>query len=128
MIAWAKSRFAFSSPRDWVSESQIEIGQARLLVLRAARLMDKSVNKAAHVDVSATKFVAGRMQTRGLDRAIQVFGAAGSPRILLLPVSGPGAARCAPSTDRARSTRVGIARRDERAAAEPCRQTHREFK
>jgi acyl-CoA dehydrogenase len=84
MIARAKSRIAFGSPlagysniQDWIAESRIEIDQARLLVLRAAWLMDKSGNKAAKVDVSAIKIVAARLQTRVLDRAIQVFGAAG---------------------------------------------------
>ena len=56
---------------------RIEIDQARLLVLRAAWLMDRAGTRAARVDVSAIKFVAARLQTRVLDRAIQVFGAAG---------------------------------------------------
>ena len=84
MIARAKSRRAFGSVladyaniQDWIAESRIEIDQARLLVLRAAWLMDKQGNKAARVDVSAIKIVAARLQTRVLDRAIQVFGAAG---------------------------------------------------
>jgi acyl-CoA dehydrogenase len=84
MIDRAKSRRAFGSAladyanvQDWIAESRIEIDQARLLTLRAAWLMDKQGNKAARVDVSAIKIVAGRLQTRVLDRAIQVFGAAG---------------------------------------------------
>jgi acyl-CoA dehydrogenase len=84
MIARAKKRVAFGLPlasyaniQDWIAESRIEIDQARLLVLRAAWLMDKAGNKAARVDVSAIKIVAARLQTRVLDRAIQVFGAAG---------------------------------------------------
>jgi acyl-CoA dehydrogenase len=84
MIARAKSRNAFGSPlaefsniQHWIAESRIEIDQARLLVLRTAWLMDNSGNKAARVDVSAIKIVAARLQTRVLDRAIQVFGAAG---------------------------------------------------
>jgi acyl-CoA dehydrogenase len=84
MIARAKSRSAFGSVladyaniQDWIAESRIEIDQARLLVLRTAWLMDRHGNKAARVDVSAIKIVAARLQTRVLDRAIQVFGAAG---------------------------------------------------
>jgi len=84
MVARAKTRIAFGSAlaeyaniQDWIAQSRIEIDQARLLVLRAAWLMDKAGNKAARVDVSAIKVVAGRLQTRVLDRAIQVFGAAG---------------------------------------------------
>jgi hypothetical protein len=140
MIARAKSRFAFSSPQDWVAESRIEIDLARLLVLRAAWLMDKPVNKAAHVDVSAIKFVAGRMQTRGLDRAIQVVGAAGLTEDTPLAClwNWGRALRFIDGPDEVHPR--GIARRDERggrgAAApladfrrsRPCRQTRREFK
>ncbi len=84
MVARAKSRIAFGGPlsgfaniQDWIAESRIEIDQARLLILRAAWTMDREGNKAARVDVSAIKIVAARLQTRVLDRAIQVFGAAG---------------------------------------------------
>jgi acyl-CoA dehydrogenase len=84
MVSRAKSRVAFGGTlssyaniQDWIAESRIEIDQARLLVLRAAWLMDKAGAKAARIDVSAIKIVAARLQTRVLDRAIQVFGAAG---------------------------------------------------
>lgn len=84
MIARAKSRIAFGGPlasfaniQDWIAESRIEIDQARLLTLRAAWMMDTHGNTAARTDVSAIKIVAARLQTRVLDRAIQVFGAAG---------------------------------------------------
>ncbi len=63
--------------RDWIAESRIEIDQARLLVLRAADRIDREGNRAARVDVSAIKVLAGRLQTRVFDRAIQVFGAMG---------------------------------------------------
>ena len=39
--------------------------------------MDREGNAAARVDVSAIKVVAARLQTRIVDRAMQVFGAAG---------------------------------------------------
>jgi acyl-CoA dehydrogenase len=63
--------------QDWIAESRLEIDQARLLVLRTAWLMDRAGNKAARVEVSAIKVVAARLQTRVVDRAIQVFGAMG---------------------------------------------------
>lgn len=63
--------------QDWIGQSRVEIDQARLLVLRAAWLMDRQGNQAARVDVSAIKLVAARLQTRVLDRAMQVFGAMG---------------------------------------------------
>jgi acyl-CoA dehydrogenase len=67
----------FSNIQDWIAESRVEIDQARLLVLRAAWLMDQQGNAAARIDVSAIKLIAARLQTRVLDRAIQVFGAMG---------------------------------------------------
>ena len=63
--------------RDWIALSRIEIDQARLLVLRAADRIDREGNRAARVDVSAIKVLAGRLQTGVLDRAMQVFGAMG---------------------------------------------------
>ena len=67
----------WTNVQDWIADSRIEIDQARLLVLRAAALMDRAGNAAARIDVSAIKVVAGRLQTRVVDRAIQVFGAMG---------------------------------------------------
>jgi acyl-CoA dehydrogenase len=67
----------YANIQEWIAESRLEIDQARLLVLRAAALIDRSGNQAARVDVSAIKVVAARMQTRVLDRAIQIFGAMG---------------------------------------------------
>ena len=55
----------------------MEIDQARLLVLRAAWLIDKEGNRAARNDVSMIKVVVPRLQTRVIDRAMQVFGAMG---------------------------------------------------
>ena len=67
----------FANVQDWIALSRVEIDQARLLVLRAAWRMDRDGNAAAHVDVAAIKLVAARLQTRVLDRAMQVFGAMG---------------------------------------------------
>jgi acyl-CoA dehydrogenase len=75
--AFGKRLADYSNVRDWIAESRIEIDQARLLVLRAADRIDREGNRAARVDVSAIKVLAGRLQTRVLDRAIQVFGSMG---------------------------------------------------
>jgi acyl-CoA dehydrogenase len=75
--AFGKYLADYANVQDWIAESRVEIDQARLLVLRAAALIDKSGNQAARVDVSAIKLVAARLQTRVLDRAMQVFGAMG---------------------------------------------------
>jgi acyl-CoA dehydrogenase len=67
----------YANVQDWIAESRLEIDQARLLVMKAAHRMDREGNAAARVDVSAIKLVAARLQTRVVDRAIQVFGAMG---------------------------------------------------
>ena len=75
--AFGKYLGEFANIQDWIAESRLEIDQARLLVLKAAHKMDREGNAAARVDVSAIKVVAAWLQTRVLDRAMQVFGAAG---------------------------------------------------
>jgi acyl-CoA dehydrogenase len=75
--AFGKHLSDFSNVQDWIAHSRVEIDQARLLTLRAAWLMDQQGNQAARVDVSAIKLIAANLQTRVLDRAIQVFGATG---------------------------------------------------
>jgi acyl-CoA dehydrogenase len=75
--AFGKHLAEFANIQDWIAESRIEIDQARLLVLKAAHRMDREGNAAARVDVSAIKVVAARLQTRVVDRAMQVFGAMG---------------------------------------------------
>ena len=75
--AFGKHLSEFGNLQDWIAESRLEIDQARLLVLQAAHRMDRYGNAAARVDVSAIKVVAARLQTRIVDRAMQVFGAMG---------------------------------------------------
>ncbi|XP_025054595.1 acyl-CoA dehydrogenase family member 10 isoform X2 [Alligator sinensis] len=79
-----KSRMAFGKPLAEqgtiladVATSRAEIEQARLLVLKAALLMDTVGNKAAALDIAMIKLVAPAMALRVTDRAIQAFGAAG---------------------------------------------------
>ncbi|RZM09410.1 MAG: acyl-CoA dehydrogenase, partial [Sphingomonas sp.] len=67
----------YANIQDWIALSRIEIDQARLLVLRAAARLDRDGNKAARIDVSAIKVVAAGLQSRVVDRAVQVFGAMG---------------------------------------------------
>jgi len=75
--AFGKNLSDFANVQDWIAYSRVEIDQARLLVLNAAWKMDTYGNKSTHLDVSAIKLVAAQLQTRVLDRAIQVFGAMG---------------------------------------------------
>jgi acyl-CoA dehydrogenase len=67
----------FANVQDWIAHSRLEIDQARLLVQRAAWKMDREGNAAARVDASAIKLVTAQLQTRVIDRAMQVFGAMG---------------------------------------------------
>jgi acyl-CoA dehydrogenase len=75
--AFGKQLSDYANIQDWVAQARVDIDQARLLVLHAAWRMDTQGNKAARIDVSAIKLVAAQLQTKVVDRAIQVFGAAG---------------------------------------------------
>jgi acyl-CoA dehydrogenase len=68
-----------SNVQDWLAESRLEIDQARLLVLKTAWMLDLGDAPPAELraQVSGIKVVAARLQTRVVDRAMQVFGAMG---------------------------------------------------
>lgn len=80
----ALSREAFGKPiaelggnYDVIADSRIEIEMCRLLVYRAAWLMDTIGNKAARDAISQIKVAVPNMALRVIDRAIQIHGAAG---------------------------------------------------
>ena len=80
----AVARTAFGKPlaaqgvvRDQIAQSRMEIDQARLLVLKAADMIDKVGAKGARGEIAAIKVVAPRMACAVIDRAIQVHGGAG---------------------------------------------------
>ncbi len=75
--AFGKYLSDFSNVQEWIADSRLEIDQARLLVLRSAWLLDQGDAQRARVDVSAIKVVAARLQTRVVNRAMQLFGAMG---------------------------------------------------
>nr|WP_084533659.1 acyl-CoA dehydrogenase family protein [Nocardia fusca] len=84
MCARADSRTTFgrkvserSNIRDWIAEARIDIEQARLLTLKTAWMMDTVGNKEARTEIAAIKIAAPVMALRIVDRAIQVYGAAG---------------------------------------------------
>ncbi|NBE50010.1 acyl-CoA dehydrogenase family protein [Streptomyces boluensis] len=84
MCARADERVAFGRPladqgvvRDWIAESRVRIEQLRLLVLKAAWLMDTVGNKGAHTEIQAIKIATPATVQWILDKAIQVHGAGG---------------------------------------------------
>lgn len=84
MCKRAVSREAFGKPLaelggnyDIIADSRIEIEMCRLLVYKAAYLMDTIGNKAARDAISQIKVAVPNMALRVIDRAIQMHGAAG---------------------------------------------------
>jgi acyl-CoA dehydrogenase len=84
MCERAVSREAFGKPLaelggnyDVIADSRIEIEMCRLLVYRAAWLMDSIGNKAARDAISQIKVAVPNMALRVIDRAIQMHGASG---------------------------------------------------
>ncbi|MFN3599878.1 MAG: acyl-CoA dehydrogenase family protein [Dietzia sp.] len=84
MCQRAQDRIAFGGPlsdrgvvREWIARSRIEIEQIRLLTFKAAWLMDTRGNAAARSEVAAIKVSAMETAHKVVDRAVQVWGAAG---------------------------------------------------
>jgi acyl-CoA dehydrogenase len=84
MVERARTRIAFGAAlseqgvvRDLIAQSRIEIDQARLYVYKTAWLIDRYGAKGARTEIAAIKVAAPAMATAVVDRAIEVFGAAG---------------------------------------------------
>ena len=84
MCGYATEREAFGSTlarkaniQDWVAESRADIQAARLMTLHAAWTIDTQGASAAREEIALIKFFGARVLHTVVDRAIQVFGAAG---------------------------------------------------
>jgi acyl-CoA dehydrogenase len=84
MTIRAASRTAFGQPiaghgvvQEWIAESRLAIEQARLLVLKAAWLIDTVGAKQARTEIAAIKVAAPSIALKVIDRAIQVHGGGG---------------------------------------------------
>ncbi|MCR2824152.1 acyl-CoA dehydrogenase family protein [Microbacterium sp. zg.Y909] len=63
--------------QTWIAESRLEIEQARLLVLKAAWMIDEVGAKGAAIEIAAVKIIGPRTARSVLNRAIQAFGGMG---------------------------------------------------
>src|SRR5216684_1481426 len=84
MCKRVKSRVAFGRPLaeqtvtlERIAEARIMIEQARLLVLKAAYMMDTVGNKVARAEIAMIKVAVPKMLSIVVDMAIQAHGAAG---------------------------------------------------
>jgi len=80
----ADERVTFGKPvaqnanvRDWIAESRIELEMARLLVMKAAWMMDTVGNQNARIEIAAIKVAVPSIALGVVDRAIQVHGGGG---------------------------------------------------
>lgn len=74
---FGKSLFEHGAVAEWIARSRIDIEQARLLVLKAAWMIDEVGAKQAAKEISMIKALVPSLHTQIVDRAIQTFGAMG---------------------------------------------------
>lgn len=84
MCRYANERVAFGSTlarkaniQDWIAEARAQIHAARLMTLHAAWKIDTEGAYAAREEISLIKFFGAQMLHGVIDKAVQVFGAAG---------------------------------------------------
>lgn len=76
-VAFGKRIADHSVWEQRIARARIDIEMTRLLCLKAADMMDKAGNKAAHLEISMIKVQAPTMALQILDDAIQAHGGAG---------------------------------------------------
>ena len=73
-IGFGKELIKLGGNFDVVADSHIEIETARLLTLKAARMMDLVGNKEARGEISQIKVYVPNITLKIIDRAIQMHG------------------------------------------------------
>ena len=76
-IAFGRPLAELGGNLDIIADARMQIEQARLLVLKAAWMIDKFGAKGAYKEIAMIKALTPQMHAAVCDRAIQVFGAEG---------------------------------------------------
>jgi len=75
--AFGRAVSEYSIWRERIAQSRCLLDQARLMVLKAARMMDTVGNKAARKEIAMIKVIAPQAAEQVIDWAVQAHGAAG---------------------------------------------------
>jgi alkylation response protein AidB-like acyl-CoA dehydrogenase len=76
-VAFGQKLADMGTIRQDIARSRIDIDQARMLVMRAAYVMDTLGNKHARQEIAAIKVIGPNIALKVIDRAIQAHGALG---------------------------------------------------